>query len=145
VVVDCPKSFGGLAVQADREQIARTLTNLLRNAVQAMRGTGQISIRASQQDAEEPGVSGCVVLEIEDDGPGIPASHRESVFEPLVTGRPNGIGLGLAIAKRYARRNHGDLVLVKSPVGALFRLTLPSAASDPVVGTSPAVNSNQPD
>jgi PAS domain S-box-containing protein len=123
VSVERPPSFAGMAVYADREQIARVLTNLLRNAVQAMQGAGRISIQASQQ-AE------CVVVEVQDEGPGIPEGKRESVFEPLVTGKPNGIGLGLAIAKRYARQNQGDLVLVRCPKGALFRLTLPRVVDD---------------
>lgn len=111
-----------LYVHADREQIARIFTNLFRNAVQAMKGQGQLTLRI--EDGES-----AIEMDVEDTGEGISEEHRERVFEPLFTTKANGIGLGLAVSKRYALRNHGDLTLAASPDGrTCFRLRLPKAS-----------------
>ena len=68
-----------------------------------------------------------VVIEVADDGPGVPAAIAAHVFEPLVTGRAGGTGLGLALAKRIAAAHAGSVALVDSPSGATFRLELPGA------------------
>jgi two-component system, LuxR family, sensor kinase FixL len=119
VQFQCSNKVGEVQVRADKEQVARILANLFRNAVQAMQGAGELRLAVSTL-AED------VVLEILDTGPGIPADKLEFIFEPLYTTRPAGIGLGLAVSRRYARRNHGDLVATNSDEGgACFRLTLP--------------------
>jgi signal transduction histidine kinase len=69
-----------------------------------------------------------IVIEVADDGPGVPADIAETLFEPLVTARPGGTGLGLALARRIAAAHHGSIVLVKnekSDRGATFRIELP--------------------
>ncbi len=112
------KILKGVSINADREQIARILTNLFRNSVQAMNGQGKISFAVKCDDQH-------VVLTICDTGPGIKKEHRNSIFEPLFTTKVNGIGLGLAVSQRYALRNHGQLELVDDHLdGACFRLTL---------------------
>ncbi|MBX3188123.1 MAG: HAMP domain-containing histidine kinase [Labilithrix sp.] len=75
--------------------------------------------------AEEHGV----IIEVADDGPGIPAEIAESIFEPLVTARQGGTGLGLALARRVVAAHGGTLSLVAPPpgaTGATFRVELPS-------------------
>lgn len=69
-----------------------------------------------------------VVIEVADDGPGVPADIAESLFEPLVTARPGGTGLGLALARRIAAAHGGTIVLVPTERGATFRVELPSGA-----------------
>lgn len=111
--------LGRIAVEADCEQIARVLTNLFRNAVQAMHGSGVISVTLSHDESHAR-------LTMCDSGPGVSVEAREAIFEPLFTTKANGIGLGLSISQRYAQWNHGRLELLDSPAaGACFCLTLP--------------------
>jgi signal transduction histidine kinase len=64
-------------------------------------------------------------LRVVDNGPGVPESIRERLFEPFVTGKPSGVGLGLAVSRRIVRAHGGDLVLERTPAGASFLLTFP--------------------
>jgi len=70
-----------------------------------------------------------VTVEVADDGPGVPPEIAVRVFEPLVTARPGGTGLGLALARRIAMAHGGSIALVDAPVGATFRLELPGVGS----------------
>lgn len=127
-------------VEADCEQIARVLINLFRNAVQAMHGSGVLSLTLSV-DATHARLSVC------DSGPGVSAASRQAIFEPLFTAKVNGIGLGLSISQRYVQWNHGRLELLDSPhSGACFGLTLPlsstgrrSASADASMGYARAL------
>lgn len=65
-----------------------------------------------------------VIVEVSDDGPGVPPDIAETLFEPLVTARPGGTGLGLALARRIAAAHNGSIVLVPSERGATFRIDL---------------------
>jgi signal transduction histidine kinase len=124
-----------LAVQADRDQMYRVLLNLARNAVEA--GAHRLRITASRND-------GTVVVDIADDGPGLPPRARDNLFRPFAaSARPGGSGLGLAIARELARLHGGDLVLVASTgAGTTFRITLPeskkTAAKTPSRAKEPA-------
>ena len=71
---------------------------------------------------------GVVVIEVADNGPGIPVDQREAVFEPFVrlnTEGTRGAGLGLAAARSIARAHGGDVVIADAEKGALLRVTLP--------------------
>lgn len=68
-----------------------------------------------------------VVIEVSDDGPGVPHEIAQTLFEPLVTARPGGTGLGLALARRIAAAHAGSIALVPSEKGATFRIDLPGA------------------
>lgn len=74
-------------------------------------------------------VDGRVTVEVADDGPGVPADIAVRIFEPLVTARPGGTGLGLALARRIATAHGGSIALLNAPVGATFRVELPSVES----------------
>jgi signal transduction histidine kinase len=109
-------------VEADRDQFYRIVSNLARNAVEA--GARRLQVLAMRED-------GTIVIEIADDGPGLPAKARDNLFRPFFgSGRPGGSGLGLAIARELTRAHGGDLALVSTSVaGARFRITLPAPAA----------------
>ncbi|MGH7272660.1 MAG: ATP-binding protein, partial [Polyangiaceae bacterium] len=69
-----------------------------------------------------------VVVEVGDDGPGIPPQLAARIFDPLVTARPGGTGLGLALARRIAAAHGGTVELLESREGAHFRIELPRTA-----------------
>lgn len=109
-----------LAVMADRDQIYRVFLNLMRNSVEA--GAHRLRISAVRED-------GNAVIDVADDGPGLPPRAQENLFRPFAaSARPGGSGLGLAIARELTRLHGGDLVLIASTGnGTTFRLTIPAA------------------
>jgi signal transduction histidine kinase len=117
----------GLEIDADAEQLFRVLLNLLRNARQVLdemkpdeKRTKRIQIEAWRQGDN-------VVVELADNGPGIPDGLRERLFQPFAaTARSGGSGLGLAISRELIQAHGGDLILVSTGVtGTRFRLTVP--------------------
>ena len=113
----------GLLVRADPEQLFRVISNLVRNARQALMRAGQggqIDLRAV--DAEM-----AWELTLRDTGPGLPAKAREHLFQPFQGGASKGgSGLGLAIAEELVRGHGGQLSLVRSDgTGTTFRVVLP--------------------
>lgn len=107
-----------LTVPADRTQLFRVLANLMRNAAEA----GARSVQATGSPGETT-----VVLDLADDGPGLPALVQAALFRPFVTSRSGGSGLGLAIAHELMRAHGGDIALLETgPGGTIFRLTLPA-------------------
>ena len=108
-----------VTIDADAELIRATVLNLLINAAQALDGAGRITIAVSRHGDS-------AVIDIRDNGPGVPPAMREEVFEPFVTTKARGGGLGLPIARRTAELHGGSLTLVNPPDGGtLMRLTLP--------------------
>jgi len=108
---------GPAVVVGDPEALARVLTNLADNA-RRLAGRVRLAARA------EPGQ---VVVEVTDDGPGVPPADRERIFERFVRQDGGGgrAGLGLPIARAVARAHGGDLTCADSPAGARFVLRLP--------------------
>jgi signal transduction histidine kinase len=117
VAVDVPE---GVPIDADADQLARVLTNLLINASQAMNGAGPIWI-----DARREGT--VTVLRVRDDGPGVPAPMRDRIFEALFTTKAKGSGLGLALCRRIAEAHNGTVTLDPSERGAVFRISIPDS------------------
>ena len=105
-------------LNGDRERLRQLLRNLLANARDALGTGGTLTVRLA------PGGAG-VRLEVADDGPGIPAEIRDRVFEPFVTGRRDGTGLGLALAKRAVEDHGGALGFESGSGGTVFRVDLP--------------------
>jgi nitrogen fixation/metabolism regulation signal transduction histidine kinase len=108
-------------VMADPDLIKGILTNLLENAAEAAGAGGRIL------GATAAG-NGRVAIEVHDSGPGLSEQARASLFQPTISFKKKGMGLGLSIARKSALLSGGDLVLVKGELGgAGFRLLLPVA------------------
>lgn len=106
------------------DPLRRALGNILQNAVEATGGTGRLEVRSRSRD-------GALELILADDGPGVPPELGERVFDPYVTGKTEGTGLGLALAQQTVRQHGGTIVIGAAPGGgASVTLTLPLASTD---------------
>ncbi len=129
-----------LAVRGDPVQLRQVLLNLVANARDALTGrAGAITIRArpdqpsgdpDPDDIVTPAAGAYVVLEVEDDGPGMTADTRRHVFEPFYTTKQTGHGLGLAAVLGIVRAHGGGIRVSSSPgAGARFQVRWPAAVT----------------
>lgn len=102
----------------DRDALGRALDNLLLNALQAAPADSEIRLDVSRRDD-------WLLLAVEDEGQGPPAELRGQLFEPFVTGRPEGTGLGLALVRETARAHGGEARLVEPSPSTRFEILLP--------------------
>src|SRR5689334_7290225 len=108
-------------VSGDPEALERVLRNLIENALAAIKPDGRIDVQVRRRD-------GYAEAHIDDDGPGVPESERQRIFERFVRldfSKP-GHGLGLAIARRIAQQHAGDITCDSASSGASFTLRLPA-------------------
>jgi signal transduction histidine kinase len=118
-----------LAATVDPEQLARALTNLVRNAVQALEGGGTAAPEVRVTASRDGAAGGGVTILVADNGPGLPERARTHLFAPFRgSTRAGGTGLGLAVAAELIRLNGGTLTLDEGTRGACFRVVLPAAA-----------------
>jgi signal transduction histidine kinase len=125
-------------IQADHNQLCQLFSNLLINGLESLNGNGTISISAAQgveyqEPVLQPGrqdPATTLVVDVSDDGPGIPADILERVFNPFFTTKPQGSGLGLAIVRKIVDAHNGHIDLVSGPEGTRFRVTLPLASGE---------------
>lgn len=115
---------------ADPNQVRQVLFNLLFNALDAQPGGGHVTVRVGMDHGA--GGDPEVVVAVTDGGPGLPPELSDRVFEPFVSTKESGLGLGLSICKRIAETHGGGLTAVSSPHGATFTLRLPVAPPPPV-------------
>jgi signal transduction histidine kinase len=128
---------GGLPmIDGDLNQLSQVFSNLLTNAFEALDGTGQVIVRAVKSAIEvDPAMVGMdrtatpvVVVEVIDDGPGVPAEATDKIFDPFFTTKPQGSGLGLAIVRKIVDAHDGRIDVNSLPGrGTCFRVTLPVA------------------
>ncbi|MBU2958087.1 ATP-binding protein [Paracoccus sp. 1_MG-2023] len=122
---------------ADADQLMQVCLNLVKNAAEALKdkagGTIRLhsfydhTLRRPPSDADPAGRALPLQIEIEDNGPGFPPEIADQVFEPFVSGRENGTGLGLALVSKIVT-DHGALIRVDSRPGrTVFRISLPKA------------------
>jgi signal transduction histidine kinase len=114
---------GDVEVRADPALLRQILLNLCLNAVQAQEARGGLVRATATRDGDR------VLLDVEDKGPGVAAELRGRLFDPFVTGRIGGSGLGLPIAARLAETMAGRVELLRTgDDGSVFRVTLPRGA-----------------
>jgi signal transduction histidine kinase len=113
-----------LLVNSFGSELNQVWTNLIDNAIDAMHGKGELRIRTYRDD-------GCVVIEIGDDGPGIPPEVQPHIFDPFFTtkGVGEGTGLGLDTVQRIVKKHRGNIQVNSKPGDTRFQIWLPLAAS----------------
>jgi signal transduction histidine kinase len=134
-VVDVQLEVGeGLpSIQGDQHQLVQLFANLLINAFEALNGKGHVKITAREDSLDEdhgqsdPGRPlRTVVIDVIDDGPGVPRELRDRIFNAFFTTKPQGSGLGLAIVRKIVDAHDGSIDLTSSPGrGTRFTITLP--------------------
>lgn len=117
----------------DGDQLQQVFLNLLKNACEANLMGGTITIRTyyelSLRLRRKDGTGGVVPLQIEiiDDGPGLPPELASEIFEPFVSGKENGTGLGLALVSKIVSEHDGWISVDSTPGRTVFRISLPVA------------------
>ena len=105
------------AIEADEQLLRQVLFNLILNAVQAAGENGRIQITAQRAQGEG-------ILEVRDDGPGVPNENRAEIFKPYFTTHQKGTGLGLAVVQQIVHAHGWDVAcLPNEPRGTIFRIS----------------------
>lgn len=118
---------------ADSDQLMQVFLNLIKNAAEACKSGGTIRLHTfydlSLRLRRKDGASAALPLQIEiiDDGPGIPPEIAANIFEPFVSGRENGTGLGLALVSKIITDHEGWITVDSAPGRTVFRVSLPMA------------------
>ncbi len=115
-------------LNADRDQLIQAVLNLMRNAVQAVGQEGHIFVRSRAHRQVTVGHKHhrlAIRIDIIDDGPGIPATIKETLFYPMVSGRAEGTGLGLPIAQSLINLHGGLIECDSNPEQTVFTIFLP--------------------
>jgi signal transduction histidine kinase len=113
-------------VRADRVELEQIVFNLMRNAMEAVAGTPrrEVAIEARQVGKQ-------ILIDVSDSGAGVAEDIKARLFDPFVSAKPGGTGLGLALCRRLAERMEGSVELVDGPDHTRFRLTLPALTTAP--------------
>ena len=113
-------------VHGDADRLQQILLNLARNAIES--GAHTLTLRTRVEHGVRLGqrmLRGALRIDVIDDGPGVPAALRGTLFEPLVSGRADGSGLGLALSREIAHEHGGELRYASRPGETVFSLYLP--------------------
>jgi nitrogen-specific signal transduction histidine kinase len=135
VTMDVPNDLP--MIEGDQYQLCQVFTNLIANAFEALEGTGTIDIAASMGTIEPdpefgvaPVLSPTIVVNVADNGPGVPADLSDRIYDPFFTTKVKGTGLGLGIVRKIVDAHDGRIDLTSSPkTGTRFRVTLPVAST----------------
>jgi signal transduction histidine kinase len=113
-----------LLVNSFGSELNQVWTNIIDNAIDAMHGEGELRVRTFREDS-------CVVVEIGDNGPGIPPETQPHIFEPFFTtkGVGEGTGLGLDTVQRIVKKHQGTIQVTSKPGDTSFQVWLPLAAT----------------
>jgi signal transduction histidine kinase len=126
--VDVP--FGLPMIDGDQHQLCQVFTNLLMNAFEALDGKGHLTVSAqlvnTDHESDSHAAGPVVVVDVADDGPGVPVDLLDRIFNPFFTTKPTGTGLGLPIVRKIVDAHEGTIDLTSAPgQGTRFRVTLP--------------------
>jgi len=124
-------------IQGDHHQLVQLFSNLLMNAFEALNGRGQVTVAAREETQDDDHGHGdltrpvrTIVIDVADNGPGVPRELRDRIFNAFFTTKPQGSGLGLAIVRKIVDAHDGRIDLTSRPGrGTRFRVTLPVSAS----------------
>lgn len=128
--------------RGDREQLIQAVLNIVRNGAQALLAAGNAANQAAPGAGPEPEIRMrtrvvrqvtlakrryrlALELQVIDNGPGIPAAIRDTIFFPLVSGREGGSGLGLTLAQTFIQQHHGVIECESQPGRTTFKIVLP--------------------
>jgi signal transduction histidine kinase len=118
------RSESAIELEGDAGQLRDLFLNLLGNAIEAAGPKGMVEIRTSTASGDRR----AAIVEIADSGPGPPLEIATRLFEPFVTGKPEGVGLGLAVSRQAAETHGGSIAWRREDNQTIFRVTLPLAA-----------------
>jgi len=133
VAIDCDYDPSLPDLDGDREQLIQAVLNVVRNAAQALTGSGRagtITLRTRalrQVTLLKLRHRLALELQVVDDGPGVPEDIRDRIFNPLVSGRDGGSGLGLSLAQTFVHYHRGIIECDSRPGRTVFRIVLPLA------------------
>jgi signal transduction histidine kinase len=109
----------------DRVQLQQVLMNLMLNGIEAMRGSGELSVTSKRTENDQ------LLISVTDSGIGLPEEDPERIFEAFFTTKPQGTGMGLSINRRIVASHRGQLWASVNPGrGTTFQFTLPGASAD---------------
>ncbi len=119
IAIETQFAVAAAPFEGEEKKLQQVFLNLLLNAIQAMEGSGNLSVSLSRSKSD-------YTLEFADNGPGIPERDLERVFEPFYTTRPSGSGLGLAIARRVVEDHNGEISIAAGKYeGTVVTVKLP--------------------
>lgn len=140
VVTDKDFAAGSLSCTVDPDLVHQVFMNLILNALAAMPNGGTLSCRTEKRDGRPGEDHGWLAVVIRDNGEGIGAEHLEQIFEPFVSFRDQGIGLGLSVVRQIMTLHHGKIDVCSEPGhGTTFTLLFPCDTDDGDAQTSTAV------
>jgi two-component system nitrogen regulation sensor histidine kinase GlnL len=124
-------------IEGDHHQLCQVFTNLIANAYEALQGKGRITIHAVASSVGAEGelagtqpATEMVLVDVADNGPGIPAELTDKIFNPFFTTKVQGSGLGLAIVRKILDAHDGRIdVNSSAETGTRFRVTLPISSA----------------
>jgi two-component system nitrogen regulation sensor histidine kinase NtrY len=118
-----------VTARVDHRLVTQALTNIVKNATEAIEGAGRLETSPGLIIVRVAEEANAAVIEVEDNGRGLPAEHRETLLEPYMTTREKGTGLGLAIVRKIMEEHGGSIELLDAhnvaAGGALVRLVFP--------------------
>jgi two-component system sensor kinase FixL len=129
IEIDYRPAGPGVAVEVDPVQIQQVLVNLLRNAIEAMSANPPGAVRRLSVETRELAGEGAVEFRVADSGPGILPGLAGRLFDPFVTSKAKGMGMGLSICRRIVEAHEGTIAVdADEGTGASFRVRLPRAS-----------------
>jgi two-component system nitrogen regulation sensor histidine kinase GlnL len=122
-------------VRGDRAQLTQVFLNLVRNALEALGGSGELAVSTRMEGRfhiRRGSARGRFLsVAVEDTGPGVPEDAQTHLFSPYFSTKPRGTGLGLAVCQRIVAQHGGTIAYEATAAGgACFRVTLPVSADD---------------